>query len=344
IKNVANRFVATLLEFNPDATEQLDLRSKHIANVENLGDQARKKTSQLIHQMKELFNSLEKKFNDPSWMSGNLNALASMAETLDPSRCNLKETRISRFLEHIPGITTALRRYFARFESKRNDIELLIRHLNRLVAQVGKDNDTMILQKNTLQDHCRTLAKAIYLGTLIHVNLGKALLRDIPLDDPRYVFIEKEICLRLRGRLKNLGLQRELNMACFVAITIILENNRELHRGLETAKHALLSAFNQGVVTAQSLIRQQLTPMPLTDPSEPGMVSEDYASPPNLKTLSDSLGLIPSACQAVQAFVTEAEPHIRSALSDLPQRHKLTEDSFRKMRLTRVDILSEELL
>jgi hypothetical protein len=45
IKNVANRFVATLLEFNPDATEQLDLRSKHIANVENLGDQTRKKTS-----------------------------------------------------------------------------------------------------------------------------------------------------------------------------------------------------------------------------------------------------------------------------------------------------------
>jgi hypothetical protein len=330
VRNVADRYVETVLEFNPDATEQLDLRDKYVANVENLGDRVRTKNKKLIHHLNDHFAVLEKKFKDSVWISGNIKAISDISSALNPTGYKLKINRLTRFIELIPGIPTALRRYFRHFHSQSKEIDLLMRHLDRLSGQLNDEIGYLETQKVEMSDHCRSFKKAIHMGVLIQQQLGKAHATEIPRIDPRYTFIENEILNRLKERLENLTKQINLNSTCLCSIAVCIENGRELRKGIETLKINFITAHSIGAALALSLARITLPDLACDSSS---IHPEREAPPsPTLETLATAFSMIPTTCDEVLAFIERAQPAISTAVSGIPALFLQTESSFRTSR------------
>jgi uncharacterized protein YaaN involved in tellurite resistance len=82
--------------------------------------------------------------------------------------------------------------------------------------------------------------------------------REITGDDPRRAFIEQELLFPLRQRIMDLQTQLSVNQQGILAIGVIIQNNKELVRGVNRALDVTIAALQVAVVVALALANQKI--------------------------------------------------------------------------------------
>lgn len=324
IKASAVHFIEGVLDFNPDATEQIDLRDKHLASVEHLGGKARNASLKLIGQIRNHFPVIEKQLEERSWLSSNVNAIGELSRKLDPYLNHLREDRPARFLERLPFFPSAARGFFLRFDSERTQTVELGVSLEKIADVLEKDIELFKDQIRSLSELSHTIGKNVYLGRLIRKGLQKTLEKDLMAEDPRREFIENEQIPRLKNRLSNLRLQLDLNRAFLTSLTVILINTEILFKALSATGKNLVSAFNLGAVMADERISLKI--QPIDSP-------EDSDVPRTVESLSASFKRISESASAVRAFMKASLEAFRESSGGLDRLQQEVEDAFQAARM-----------
>ena len=337
IRKSADRYMETLLEFNPDATEQLDLRDRHLTTMAQLGEKARKGSLQLIGEIRHPLPVIEKQLDQGSWIAGNFNDIESLSRSLNPQLNQVSDKPIPRLLDKILFFRTPVRRHLARFESTRNDAARLVDSLAKVADVLEKDIGLFRAQIRAFGELCTALGRNIYLGQAIGDNLNKALEHDVLPEDPRREFIETEQIPRVQKRVAGLKHQLQLNRACITALTVAMLNTETLYKALKRLRENLVSAFNTGVAMANERFGMALEPLPAL-----GLPTSDDESPPlSLDALTAAFSRLAELASSARVFMPASLAAFKDASSHLPGLQKQAEEAFYAKQPVDLDITQE---
>jgi len=346
LKNRACHFKETVLEFNPDAPEQIDLRDKHLACTENLGGHVRKIISEQFKIQRKTYEEFVAIYQSdrPSWFEKLLSGLSQGVEQLSPDLHNLKLNRFHCALEYIPGISTPLRTYFLGFEQSRTDMEQVIESLKHGVEWLQQKSSLLLEHMERLTALSQSLDRAICLGRLMDGALSDAMTNEVPKGDPRKRFINDELLCRLRLRMDILRLQMDSNRLGLITLEILYRNNQELIRGLEQSKDAIVNAFNLGAVCSYAITHQKIIHGGLgQNLGELELPDRSIKPAQHMENLKLAFNRVLSCDHEIRAFMAGVGPIVERTLSDLIRLQKKTDSTFLKMKKTSTAGMGDEL-
>lgn len=341
----AGHFVETVLEFNPDATEQLDLMDKHLICVDNLGAKARENLEVLTEQLHEACMALTRLFegSGPEGLDVILTGMPGFVARLNPDA--QESGALSHLLEYVPGLYTPIKRYFLGFEASRTQGETLVRAIDYTLARQKKSAGLAVQLMESLERLSLSLVQAIRLGQLMDQTLCEALFYEVPRDDPRERFISGPLLFRLRRRLAALDLQVALNRRYLVTMEMLVQNSRELAYGLYHARAAIIGAFNRGAELAPVLTHRRMVKGPLAQ-NTVGADDEtdDYAATPGLGALKKDLARIVSHEMALKNFLDTGVTVLAQAMDRLNQLRRRTDEAFVSLKVSGGSVLVDEMV
>lgn len=343
--NRAGSFVETVLEFNPDATEQLDLRDKHLACADNLGEKARENISSLLKVQSDMCEAIGKIFQQPYpyWFRNILTGITDVASHMNPDLVELKISKLGRILEYLPRSSTPFKSFFLRFEQCRTIAERVVTSMDRTIAWLKKNDGLLLSQMEQLKSVSMSLARAIRLGLLIDQTLCETLTYEVPHGDPRESFISDDLLRRLRKRVNALHRLMDLNRQSLITIEIVNRNSLELVRGLELNKEAIFKTFNLGPACALALTHRRLVRGTLMDtPTDSESLGIKPTPEYHLENLKQNFTKILSAEDDLKSFLDLAGPTIRQTLESLKQLHEKTNAAFMNLKQSNVNGLGED--
>lgn len=258
LDQLANEFIAKVLSFNPEDTNQAEVRSRNIASVENLGARIQKDAAVRSSMLKEPIRKLAAKGEDGGEVANALVDLNMQVEELDPAGFNLQPGWFPRLFGFIPGVGQPIKRYFTKFESAQTILDAVFNSLEDGANMLKRDNITLIEDQKKLRELTHKLQKTITLGQVLDQKLNTVLEQEIPSDDARYKFIQEELLFPLRQRIMDLQQQLAVNQQAVLAIEIIARNNKELIRGVSRAINVTVNALNVAVTVALALANQRI--------------------------------------------------------------------------------------
>lgn len=346
LKANAAKYVEMVLNYNPDATEQIDTKDKHLTCADNLGDQARDKILLLFKEQNETCTLLGKSFLPPypSWIKAILSGVDQMIDQLSPVSRKIKLSRLSLFAKHLPGLSSAVRNYFKTIHQSRSNCEQLVLAMDQAIQRLERILWDLTDQMDDLKAFSRSLYHAIEFGHMVEQSLSLAVKRDIPKDDPRIDFIENTLIERFRSRIHLLRLQMVLNREGLITQEIHLRNCREMKEGIEKSKGLVLQAFNLAAtcchtVTGHKMIRRiwpdtydEIKTMVLTDTQEAQFKDMEQA----FSELNDSV-------KALRTFLSDVGPVLKASMENKSLHEQKTATSFIQMKQYFKHILQKNL-
>ncbi|GAB6096069.1 hypothetical protein JCM14469_23220 [Desulfatiferula olefinivorans] len=332
----AGHFVESVLDVNPDATEQIDRLDKHLTCAETIGAKARDGLKALDEAIDTQSAVLAGLFSDsgPDDLRRLLSDLARLAVRLSPVNRPLPTGIQARLRERLPAGTTPLRRYFQEIEALRPEAEKHLKTIDRILSRQQAAALLIVDHMEHVQHLSQTLGRAIRLGQLIDQTLCEALVYEVPRDDPREHFISGVLLTRLRNRLQALTRQMDLNRRHLITLELLIQNSRELAYGLHRLREALIGVFERCADLCLRLTRKRIVTLP-PGWTRSGAEAEDGRAPaPPLSPahISRDLARLTSWVDALNTFRAEGGPIIENTLSRLDELRRLTDEAFDQTR------------
>jgi hypothetical protein len=328
----AGHFVESVLDFNPDATEQIDLMDKHLTCAETIGSKARDTLKALEETLDTQSASLVALFTVPGSdrLLDLLSDLTRIAERMTPESRGLSTGFLDRLRECIPGVSTPLKQYFQDIEDLRPEAEKRLRTIGQTITRQQASAALIVQHMEELQELSRPLGRAIRLGQLIDQTLCEALVYEVPRDDPRERFITGSLLVHLRKRVWALHLQMALNRKHLITLELLIQNSRELVYGLNQTRDIMIDAFDRSADLCVRLTRRRIVMGPLA-PDRAAPAHDGHRDMPvalSLETLGRDLGRIHACASALKTFLAAGAPIIQSAVGHLHQLRTSTDEAF----------------
>lgn len=226
--------------------------------VEEMGRPLQRESARRSAMLQQPIKSLARSGEDGGEVANSLIDLKIKVEELDPAKFDFSPGWISRTLGFLPIVGNPIKRYFSQFESSQTVISAIISSLEKGRDQLKRDNITLGEDQRIMRDLTLGLQKQIAFGEQLDSQLLYLLEREISADDPKKAFIEQELIFPLRQRIMDLQTQLAVNQQGILAIGVILQNNRELIRGVNRALDVTVSALQVAVVVALALANQKI--------------------------------------------------------------------------------------
>ncbi len=255
LETQANDYVTSLI-----AIDSGDLDNQHSARlaVEISGKELQQESSRRSAMLKEPIADLAKASDDGGPVAQALIDLKMQVENLDPARFDFSAGWFTRLLGFLPGVGTPLKRYFTKFESAQTVIDAIIASLEVGKRQLERDNITLSEDQKAMRELTYKLEQQIALSQLIDSKLQYQLDRELTAEDARREFIETELLFPLRQRVMDLQQQLAVNQQGVLAIAVLVNNNRELIRGVDRALSVTVNALQVAVTVAMGLAHQKI--------------------------------------------------------------------------------------
>ena len=255
LETQANDYVTSLI-----AIDSGDLDNQHSARlaVEISGKELQQESSRRSAMLKEPIADLAKASDDGGPVAQALIDLKMQVENLDPARFDFSAGWFTRLLGFLPGVGTPLKRYFTKFESAQTVIDAIIASLEVGKRQLERDNITLSEDQKAMRELTYKLKQQIALSQLIDSKLQYQLDRELTAEDARREFIETELLFPLRQRVMDLQQQLAVNQQGVLAIAVLVNNNRELIRGVDRALSVTVNALQVAVTVAMGLAHQKI--------------------------------------------------------------------------------------
>lgn len=251
----ADQFVTDLLNFDAKNVEE---KSDRKASVEQMGLEVQKRAAKKSELLRQPVSKLANRGAEGGDVANALVNLKMQVEELDPGKFDFEPGWFSRTMGRLPGVGTPLKKYFTKFESAQTVIASIIRSLEDGSAQLHRDNVTLTEDQKELQEAANKLERAVALGQLMDQKIQYKLDREITAEDPRHRFIQEDLLFPLRQRIMDLQQQLAVSQQGYLAIEIIMRNNKELIRGVNRSLSVTISALETAATVAMALANQKI--------------------------------------------------------------------------------------
>ena len=255
LEEKARQFADTLID--PDSSD-FEAQDEMKAAINDMGRELQRKAGRQSKMLQQPIKDLSKHGEDGGPVANALVELKMEVEELDPNRFDFSAGWVTRMLGMIPGIGSAMKRYFSRYGSAQTVIDAIIHSLEEGREQLKRDNVTLSEDQRGMRELSLKIERQVMLAQLLDQKLQYKLDREIPADSPKSRFVQEELIFPLRQRIMDLQQQLAVNQQGVISIEIIMRNNKELVRGVDRAINVTISALQVAVTVALALANQKI--------------------------------------------------------------------------------------
>jgi len=255
LEEKARQFADALID--PDSSD-FEAQDEMKAAINDMGRELQRKAGRQSKMLQQPIKDLSKHGEDGGPVANALVELKMEVEELDPNRFDFSAGWVTRMLGMIPGIGSAMKRYFSRYESAQTVIDAIIHSLEEGREQLMRDNVTLSEDQRGMRELSLKIERQVMLAQLLDQKLQYKLDREIPVDSPKSRFVQEELIFPLRQRIMDLQQQLAVNQQGVISIEIIMRNNKELVRGVDRAINVTISALQVAVTVALALANQKI--------------------------------------------------------------------------------------
>ena len=255
LEEKARQFADALID--PDSSD-FEAQDEMKAAINDMGRELQRKAGRQSKMLQQPIKDLSKYGEDGGPVANTLVELKMEVEELDPNRFDFSAGWVTRMLGMIPGIGSAMKRYFSRYESAQTVIDAIIHSLEEGREQLKRDNVTLSEDQRGMRELSLKIERQVMLAQLLDQKLQYKLDREIPVDSPKSRFVQEELIFPLRQRIMDLQQQLAVNQQGVISIEIIMRNNKELVRGVDRAINVTISALQVAVTVALALANQKI--------------------------------------------------------------------------------------
>ena len=255
LEEKARQFADALID--PDSSD-FEAQDEMKAAVDDMGRELQREGGRRSKMLQQPIKDLSKYGEDGGPVANSLVELKMEVEELDPNRFDFSAGWVTRMLGMIPGIGSAMKRYFSRYESAQTVIDAIIHSLEEGREQLKRDNVTLSEDQRGMRELSLKIERQVMLAQLLDQKLQYKLDREFPADSPKSRFVQEELIFPLRQRIMDLQQQLAVNQQGVISIEIIMRNNKELVRGVDRAINVTISALQVAVMVALALANQKI--------------------------------------------------------------------------------------
>jgi uncharacterized protein YaaN involved in tellurite resistance len=316
--------------------DQLDIKNlqAHKAAVETLGLDLQRDAARRSDMLKQPVAKLSKRGEDGGEVANALIDLKLKVEELDPAQFDFSPGWLSRTLGFIPIFGSPIKRYFSRYESADTVLSAIKDSLEKGERTLQRDNITLVDDQQAMRELTFKLEKAIKIGQAIDEELSYRMENKLSPGDDKHKFIEEEILFPLRQRIQDLQQQLIVNQQGFLAVEMIIRNNKELIRGVNRALNVTMSALQVAATLALALANQRI----VLEKVESINVTTDKLIAGSAKRLKEQGAAIHKQAASTQLdmnVLKNSFADIRSALDDIS---KFRHDALPKMAQSIIEL------
>jgi uncharacterized protein YaaN involved in tellurite resistance len=226
--------------------------------VEEMGRALQREASRRSAMLKQPIRTLARNNEDGGPVANALVNLKMKIEELDPAKFDFSPGWFSRAVGFLPIVGSPIKRYFTQFESAQTVIDAIIASLEKGRDQLKRDNVTLSEDQRAMRDLTFRLQRQVQFGELLDGQFQYLLDREVAAEDQRRAFIEQELLFPLRQRIMDLQTQLSVNQQGVLAVGVIVQNNKELIRGVNRALDVTVSALQVAVTVALAQANQKM--------------------------------------------------------------------------------------
>ena len=303
--------------------------------VQDLGGSVQRKLVHKSNLLREPMSVLMADLQDSGSIAQDMINLQYQINQIDPNRFNFKMSGFRRFLSKIPGVGTVLANWLVRFESVQAIINDIAESLSVGRKRLERDNITLQTDKQEMYSLAQQLQEYVVYGQTLDKQLSLRL--DIEIDDEKHkLFLQKEVMFPLRQRIIDLQQQQAVNQHGMVTAEAIIQNNKELIRGVDRSLNVTVVAFQTASTLSIALEHQKkvlkgvqainettndLLLRTSEKLKEQGVQIQQQASSASIdtKVLQESFNNVHQALEQVNDFRIKALPQMSQSIEKMDQ-------------------------
>lgn len=156
----------------------------------------------------------------------------------------------------LPFVGTPLARWYAKYQTVEQVLQDITKNMEAGRKELENDNITLLNDQEVMRSLTFTLDDYIQVGILVQQKLRNGI-GAMPDDEPRKVFLQEKILFPLNQRIMDLQQQLAVNQQGYLSVEVIVENNKQLIRGVDRALTVTMTALGVAATLAIALKRQK---------------------------------------------------------------------------------------
>lgn len=235
--------------------DDLKAQQSFAREVQDLGGSVQRKLVHKSNLLREPMSVLMSDLQDGGSIAQSMLDLQHQISQIDPNRFNFKMSGFRRLLSKLPGVGTVLSNWMVRFESVQAIINDIVESLRIGRERLDRDNITLQTDKQEMYSLAQQLQEYVVYGQAVDTQLTARIDKEI--DDHKHKqFLQKEVLFPLRQRIIDLQQQQAVNQYGMVTAEAIIQNNKELMRGVDRSLNVTVVAFQTASTLSIALEHQ----------------------------------------------------------------------------------------
>ena len=236
--------------------DDLNAQQSFAREVQDLGGSVQRKLVHKSNLLREPMSVLMSDLQDGGSIAQSMIDLQHQISQIDPNRFNFKMSGFRRLLSKLPGVGTVLSNWLVRFESVQAIINDIVESLKIGRKRLDRDNITLQTDKQEMYSLAQQLQEYVIYGQAVDTQLAARIDKEI--DDHKHKqFLQKEVLFPLRQRIIDLQQQQAVNQYGMVTAEAIIQNNKELMRGVDRSLNVTVVAFQTASTLSIALEHQK---------------------------------------------------------------------------------------
>ncbi|MCE2571366.1 toxic anion resistance protein [Motilimonas eburnea] len=326
-----------------DLTAQRDMAQ----SITSLAERPCKELAQRSQMLKTPLHTLVNDAESGGQTANTLLALQEQVSAVNPNRMDFTMSTVRRLLSFLPFVGTPIAKWFARYQTAEGVINDIVNTLRDGEAQLKRDNLTLEEDQIRYRELTFTLEDYIKFGHLLDQRVEQAI-ADQDTQAAKQKYLQEHILFPLRQRIMDLQQTLAVNQQAVITAEVIIQNNKELIRGVNRAINVTVTALETASVMSIALQHQKklldatqavnnTTNELIVQTSEQlktqGVAIQKQASESQLdiQKLKQAFNNIESALQDISQYRQKALPQMAHSILEMDQLTSKMEQSIQDM-------------
>jgi len=199
-------------------------------------------------------NLMNEKGTIQDHISNNLLSIKTEADKINPNNFDLSPGFFGRLIEKFTG-SSALNKYASKFATVKDTIESISESLVEGILLLESDNRTFIEDRERFRAAANSLEHKInYLNKL---NNELNIFIEKEEDEDKKKFLKDKVSYDIKAHIIDLQTVHSAAQQGLIALDILIENNKELIKGVERTKNVAIPVLSIGFTIATGLANQK---------------------------------------------------------------------------------------
>ncbi|EAS66626.1 toxic anion resistance protein [Photobacterium angustum] len=235
-----------------DLTQQRDMTNL----MTSLGEDSCRQLAQCSQLLKTPLHTLVDDAQDGGGTAKSLLDLQQQVNAVNPNRTDFTMGTIRRLLSFLPFVGTPIAKWFSRYQTAEGVIKDIVQSLRGGQAQLQRDNITLEADQIRYRELTFLLEDYVRFGQLLDEKVNQTI-ETVQNTETKVKFLQEQVLFPLRQRVMDLQQTLAVNQQAVITTEVIMQNNRELIRGVDRAINVTVSALETASVMSIALQHQK---------------------------------------------------------------------------------------